>query len=172
MIGKCVDISPMLINSYLKLSVPARYVVILLSTEQLASELSDGVVRVWPTDGQFPIMKLNVKYVILHKIGIMNWYLSTHIAIIYTSLAQLIYQIGTGTLIHAGYLIFQQILRHVNTYDINISICFPQILIGFLLAQHPNIITDDEVAGPAPRIIVLSYKLFQGSHVSDLPTTF
>lgn len=33
-------------------------------------------------------------------------------------------------------------------------------------------LADGEVMGPAPQTISLNYKLFQGSHVSNLPTTF
>ena len=52
------------------------------------------------------------------------------------------------------------------------SICFLRIITGFLLSHHPRLLADDDVADPTPRTITLSYKLFQGSHVSNLPTTF
>lgn len=71
-----------------------------------------------------------------------------------------------------GELIFQQIFRHVDICDINIPICFPPLIIGFLLAQHPKVITDDEMMGPAPKSLTLNYKIFQGSHVSNLSATF
>ena len=38
--------------------------------EQLTLELSEGLVRSWPSDGQFPVSKLSVMYAVLHKIGI------------------------------------------------------------------------------------------------------
>ncbi|KAA0065459.1 uncharacterized protein E6C27_scaffold17G001460 [Cucumis melo var. makuwa] len=45
--------------------------------EQLALELSGGLVQNWPTNGQF-FSKLSVKYVILHKIDIANCFLLSH----------------------------------------------------------------------------------------------
>lgn len=130
------------------------------------------MVRTWPTDCQFPTMKLSVKYAILQKFGIANWFSSTHMASKLTALAELIYHIGTGALVDVCELIFQQILHHVDIYDINILICFPQLIIGFLLAQHLKVITNDKMMGPAPKSFTLSYKFFQGSHVPDLPATF
>lgn len=86
-LGKCFNISPAILNSFMKLSLLAGFVVTLPSPEELALKLSGETIKVWPTDGQFPAIKLSVKYVILHKIGITNWYPSTHFATISTSLA-------------------------------------------------------------------------------------
>lgn len=82
------------------------------------------------------------------------------------------FHISTRRHVDVGEFIFQHILRHVNTYAINIPICFPHLINGFLLSIHQEVLADGEVVGPAPQIISLSYKLFQGSHVSDLPATF
>lgn len=70
--GKCFDVSSALLNSFLKHFLPIGFLVNLPAPEQLPLELSGGMVRVWPTDGQFPTIKLSVKYVILHKVGIAN----------------------------------------------------------------------------------------------------
>lgn len=101
-----------------------------------------------------------MKYAILHKIGIANWYPSTYLATISTTLEKLVYQISTGHSMDVGKFIFQQILHHVNTYGINIPIFFPRLITGFLLSQHSDLLVDDDVVGPAPRIISLSYKTF------------
>ncbi|KAA0047418.1 flocculation protein FLO11-like [Cucumis melo var. makuwa] len=61
-----------------------------LTTEQHALELSSGLVRNWPIDGQFLVTKLSVKYAILHKISIANWYPSKHLGTFSTELAFLL----------------------------------------------------------------------------------
>ncbi|KAA0046945.1 uncharacterized protein E5676_scaffold298G00150 [Cucumis melo var. makuwa] len=86
------------------------------------------MVQTWPTDGQFSTIKLTVKYAILHKIGIANLLPSKHMAIISIALAQLIYEISTATFVDVGELIFQQILSHVDTYSINIPLCFSWLI--------------------------------------------
>ncbi|KAA0040415.1 uncharacterized protein E6C27_scaffold35G00350 [Cucumis melo var. makuwa] len=108
--------------------------------KKLVLEHFGGMVRTWPTDCQFPTMKLSVKYAILQKFGIANWFSSTHMASKLTALAELIYHIGTGALVD--------------------------------VSQHPKVITNDKMMGPAPKSFTLSYIFFQGSHVPDLPATF
>ena len=66
--------------------------------------------------------------------------MSTHLATISTALAQLVHQIVTGYSMNVGEFIFQQILRHVDTYGINISIYLPRLIISFLLSFHPNLL--------------------------------
>ncbi|KAA0067166.1 envelope-like protein [Cucumis melo var. makuwa] len=122
-----------------------------MTIEQLVLELSGELVRNWLTDDKFSISKLSVKYAILHKIGIGNWYMSTHRATISTALAQLIYQIDSSHVVDVGEFVFQQILRHVDTYGINIPICFPRLINDFLLSYHSDLLIDDDVAGSTPR---------------------
>uniref|UniRef100_A0A9I9E165 Putative plant transposon protein domain-containing protein n=1 Tax=Cucumis melo TaxID=3656 RepID=A0A9I9E165_CUCME len=158
--GKCILVSPTLLNNYLNTSIPASPAVVLPTSKQLVLELSSGLVRTWPTDGQFFVTKLSMKYAILYNIGVVNGYPSTHLATIFTALAQLVYLISTGKPVDVGEFIFQQIVRHVDTYGINILICFPQLITGFLLFQHSRLLADDDVAGPTPRTITINYKLF------------
>ncbi|KAA0043627.1 uncharacterized protein E5676_scaffold447G001600 [Cucumis melo var. makuwa] len=73
-------------------------------------------------------------------------YMSTHLATISTALAQLVHQIVTG---------------YSMNIDHQLSIVFPS-----------ELATDNDIAGLASRTISISYKTFQGAHVSDLLVTF
>lgn len=68
--------------------------------------------------------------------------------------------------------VFKHVLRHVDSFDNNIMICFPQLLCGFMLSQLSSIFNVADIAGSKPKIISLSYRLFQGSHVLDLSSNF
>ncbi|KAA0037482.1 envelope-like protein [Cucumis melo var. makuwa] len=89
-----------------------------------------------------------------------------------TSLGHFIYLVGTGVKMNVGEFIFNHLLCHVDTFAIHIPISFPQILSGFLMAQQSTILTPLDTVGTAPRVIPLSMRLFQGSHISDVAAEF
>lgn len=122
----------------------------------LALKLIGGTLNVMDADGQLFILSLNVKYVILHKIDISNWYPSTHASIVSTALVNLIYLIGTDALVTAGQFVFNNLLRHVEIFGIEIPICFPCLLCEILLEQHPLVLTEHGAFGPVPKTITLS----------------
>lgn len=95
------------------------------TNEQLALELSWGTVHSWHVNGQLYAIKLSIKYAILHKIGITNWYPSLHVSTISTTLANLIFLICTSFKVDVGDFVFRHVLRHIDTFGINILICFP-----------------------------------------------
>lgn len=66
-------------------------VAVLRTPVQLVLELSSGLIQTWLIDEQLLVTKLSVKNAILHKIGIANWFPSTHLATISTALEQLVY---------------------------------------------------------------------------------
>ncbi|KAE8649720.1 hypothetical protein Csa_012710 [Cucumis sativus] len=168
--GKCFNVPPVLLNDFLKVSIPVHHLVTTPSGEQLALEFST---KSWSSNGQFPVTKLSNKYDILNRIGKANWHPTSHQSKISTSLTHLIYQIGSGSQNDVGKLIFQHILPHVDTFEINIHICFPWLLCGFLLSQHSDVLSITEDVGPSPKLFKLNYKLFQRrTHVPDLPQFF
>lgn len=60
----------------------------------------------WSSKGLLIASNLNVKYVILFKIGIPNWTPSSHGSSITPSLARLLYQIGTKVAFDFGEYVF------------------------------------------------------------------
>lgn len=49
--GKCISVSPELLNTYLNISAPAGPMAEASTSERLALEMSSGLVRTWPTYG-------------------------------------------------------------------------------------------------------------------------
>ncbi|XP_008454699.2 uncharacterized protein LOC103495053 [Cucumis melo] len=70
-------ISPTMINGFLGNVVSINFSPSSSSTDVLASELSRVTLSSWPVNG-IPAVVLSVKYAILHKIGIANWFPSSH----------------------------------------------------------------------------------------------
>ncbi|KAA0059659.1 envelope-like protein [Cucumis melo var. makuwa] len=140
--------------------------------EQLALQLSSGLVKSWPSEGQLSVACLSMKYAILHKIGIANWIPSTHASTVSATLGHFIYLVGTGARLNADEFIFRHLLRHVDTFGINIPICFPRLLYAFLLSQHVSLFTPMDAPSHTPKTLTLSSRLFQGGHVPNLPYEF
>ena len=138
------------------MSVPNDLVIHYPSNEQLALELSGGTVKSWLTEGQLPIASLSMKYAILHKIGITNWIPSTRASIASAALGHFIYLVGTGARLNVGEFIFRHLLRHVDTFGINIPICFPWLLFAFLLSQHASLLTPLNALGHIAKTLTLS----------------
>ncbi|KAA0051797.1 uncharacterized protein E5676_scaffold609G001140 [Cucumis melo var. makuwa] len=71
------------------------------STDVLASELSGGTLSSWPVNG-IPVAALSVKYAILHKIGIANWFPSSHASSVSAVLDTFLYRICNDDRVDAG----------------------------------------------------------------------
>ena len=70
-------ISPAVINGFMGNAVTLDFSPSSPSTDVLAYVLSGGTLSSWPVNG-IPVVALSVKYAILHKIGIANWFPSSH----------------------------------------------------------------------------------------------
>ncbi|KAA0065707.1 uncharacterized protein E6C27_scaffold90G001800 [Cucumis melo var. makuwa] len=70
-------ISSTVINGFLRNVIDVDYSSSSPSTDVLTSILSGGTLSTWPVNG-IPAVALSIKYAILHKIDIANWFPSSH----------------------------------------------------------------------------------------------
>ncbi|KAL2974604.1 hypothetical protein AAZX31_14G113800 [Glycine max] len=168
--GKCVRFSPAVINKYL--GRPTDGVIdIDVSEHQIAKEITAKRVQHWPKKGKLSAGKLSVKYAILHRIGAANWVPTNHTSTVATGLGKFLYAVGTKSKFNFGNYIFDQTVKHSESFAVKLPIAFPTVLCGIMLSQHPNIInyTDSVMKRESP--LSLHYKLFEGTHVSDIVST-
>ena len=75
--GLKFKISLTVINGFLENVVELNFTHSHPSNDVLASILSGGTLSIWPVNG-IPAVSLSIRYVILHKIDIVNWFPSSH----------------------------------------------------------------------------------------------
>ena len=92
--GSVFKIFPAIINGILENFIIACFQSSQISNYVLASVLSGGTLSVWPVNGT-PVVSLSVNYVILHKIGIANWFPLSHASSVSVALGMFLYQICT-----------------------------------------------------------------------------
>ncbi|KAH1265135.1 hypothetical protein GmHk_01G000894 [Glycine max] len=168
--GKCVRFSPAVINKYL--GRPTDGVIdIDVSEHQIAKEITAKRVQHWPKKGKLSAGKLSVKYAILHRIGAANWVPTNHTSTVATGLGKFLYVVGTKSKFNFGNYIFDQTVKHSESFAVKLPIAFPTVLCGIMLSQHPNILnyTDSMMKRESP--LSLHYKLFEGTHVPDIVST-
>ncbi|KAL5191488.1 hypothetical protein HKD37_04G010762 [Glycine soja] len=168
--GKCVRFSPAVINKYL--GRPTDGVIdIDVSEHQIAKEITAKRVQHWPRKGKLSAGKLSVKYAILHRIGAANWVPTNHTSTIATGLGKFLYAVGTKSKFNFGNYIFDQTVKHSESFAVKLPIAFPTVLCGIMLSQHPNMLnyTDSVMLRESP--LSLHYKLFEGTHVPDIVST-
>ncbi|TYK31591.1 uncharacterized protein E5676_scaffold172G00930 [Cucumis melo var. makuwa] len=106
-------ISPTVINGFLRNVVDLDCSPLSPSTEVLASVLSDRTLSSWPVNGILAVA-LSFKYVIMHKIGIANWFPSFHGFSVSAVLGTFLYQICNDNKMDTGTFIYNHLLRHVD----------------------------------------------------------
>ncbi|KAL5127626.1 hypothetical protein HKD37_14G040010 [Glycine soja] len=168
--GKCVRFSPAVINKYL--GRPTDGVIdIDVSEHQIAKEITAKRVQHWPKKGKLSAGKLSVKYAILHRIGAANWVPTNHTSTVATGLGKFLFAVGTKSKFNFGNYIFDQTIKHSESFAVKLPIAFPTVLCGIMLSQHLNMLnyTDSVMKRESP--LSLHYKLFGGTHVPDIVST-
>ncbi|XP_057444308.1 uncharacterized protein LOC130736499 [Lotus japonicus] len=164
---KRVKCSPNVINKALGRS-DAAVVDEEKSLHVITKELTAGKVQKWPKNKLMSIGNLSMKYAILNMIGAMNWVPTQHTSAISSTLARLIYKIGTMVPVDFGTFVFEQTLKHAETYAVKLPISFQSLIIEIILQQHPKIVRDDEEVMPKGAPITLDHRLFSWPHVPDI----
>ncbi|KAH1266184.1 hypothetical protein GmHk_01G001730 [Glycine max] len=168
--GKCVRFSPAVINKYL--GRPTDGVIdIAVSEHQIAKEITAKQVQHWPKKGKLSAGKLSVKYAILHRIGAANWVPTNHTSTVATGLGKFLYAVGTKSKFNFGNYIFDQTVKHSESFAVKLPIAFPTVLCGIMLSQHPNMLNYIDSVMKRESPLSLHYKLFEGTHVPDIVST-
>ncbi|KAA0049880.1 uncharacterized protein E5676_scaffold105G00150 [Cucumis melo var. makuwa] len=105
---------------------------------KISPAIINGTVSVWPING-IPAVSLSVKYVILYKVGIANWFPSSHASSVSVALGTFLYQICNDESVDVGLFIYNQLLRHVDIFRVKIPIPLPM----FFSRSHVPIIEHD-----------------------------
>src|ERR1044072_1360134 len=83
-------------------------------------------------------------------------------------MARLIYSIGTKSAIDFGAYVFDQTMKHGDSFVVKMPIAFPCLLTELILSQHPAILRDNEEEFPKCNPLNFDYRLFVGTHVKDI----
>ncbi|MCH99359.1 envelope-like protein, partial [Trifolium medium] len=142
-----------------------------VTDNEVCKTLTNNQIKQWTRKGKLSSVKLTVKYAILNKIAAVNWVPTSHSSDVATGLGRFIYVVGTKTKVDFGSYIFEQTIQHARTLSVKMPIAFPTLLCGIILSQQPGILVSTDVACKRESALSLDYRLFEGTHVSDIATT-
>ena len=112
-----------------------------------------------------------MKYALLHRVGAAKFVPTNHTSNIPTCLGKFIYVVETKTNFDFGAYVFEQTMKHANSFAIKMSIAFPSLICGVILTQYPDILVSIDVASKIESSLSRHYKLFAGTHVPDIVVT-
>ncbi|XP_050874865.1 uncharacterized protein LOC127078453 [Lathyrus oleraceus] len=168
--GKCVKLSPTVINKFLGRGTDEG-VDLEATDNEICRMITAGQVNEWPSRKHLAASKLTVKYPILHKIRSANWVPTNHISTLSIALGRIIHAIGSRDNYDFGKFIFEQTIRHASTNAIKLPIAFTSIICGIILSQKPGILSTSDIPSRRKTPLSIHYKLFEGSHVKDVMTS-
>ncbi|XP_050876264.1 uncharacterized protein LOC127079959 [Lathyrus oleraceus] len=165
--GNFITFSPVMINKFLGRSGEPQ-AELEVTDDQVCKEITAKQVKQWPNRGKLFVGKLSVKYAILHRIGTTNWVPTNHTSTISTGLGKFIYVIGTRRDFDFEKYIFEQVLKQTFSTVAKMPICFPSLICGIILNQHPGILFPINSVKKNESPLSFHYKLFVGTHVPDI----
>ncbi|XP_012853828.1 PREDICTED: uncharacterized protein LOC105973352 [Erythranthe guttata] len=139
-----------------------------VSKDTLASVLTAKVLKKWPgPKSVFHVSKLTQLYSVLFKIGISNWFPTTHNATLNPTQAEFLWCITHDLKINIGELIFTQIGALANSRTEREHLPFPSLIYQLLIKQGlPT--RDATLLDPPGRPITIHGKVLS-EHFADLP---
>uniref|UniRef100_A0A9I9EG69 Putative plant transposon protein domain-containing protein n=1 Tax=Cucumis melo TaxID=3656 RepID=A0A9I9EG69_CUCME len=161
--GLKFKISPVVINGFLRNNVGSDYSPSNPSNEVLASVLTGWTLSSWPVNGIHAVA-LSVKYVILHKVDIANWFSFSYASSVSVALGTFLYQICHDDSIDTGSFIYNQLLRHVGSFGVKIPIALQRFFSGLLLHLNNVVLTicpDDDCVDMLCSFIFASYLIHE-----------
>ncbi|XP_058766509.1 uncharacterized protein LOC131640120 [Vicia villosa] len=168
--GKCVSVSPSVINKLLERTYEAQ-TELEVTDNKVCQVITAKQVNSWPLKEKLTASKLSIKYAMLNKIGAPNWVRTNHKSTISTVLGRFRYVVGTKAKFDYGTYIFDQTMKHAGSFSIKGPIAFPSLLCGIILNQYPSILNEHDVVCKRENPLAFHYKLFQGNHVPDVVMT-
>ncbi|XP_008465838.1 uncharacterized protein LOC103503432 [Cucumis melo] len=133
-------ISPVVINGFLGNTVDIDCSPSCPPTEVLATVLSGGTLSIWAVNG-IPAAALSIKYVVLHKIDIANWFRFSHASSISAALGTFLYQICNDDKVDTGAFIYNQLVRHVGFFGVKVPIALLRFFSSLLLHLNGAVLT-------------------------------
>ncbi|KAI5427904.1 hypothetical protein KIW84_033073 [Lathyrus oleraceus] len=104
-------------------------------------------------------------------IGEANWAPTNHVSGITTTLANLIFQIGSKEKLNFGAYVFEQTLEHDAYFNVKLPITLHFLLNGIILNQHPEVVNPKEAQSKKAVPLTYDYKLFIQTHVPYIVVT-
>uniref|UniRef100_A0A9I9EJT8 Putative plant transposon protein domain-containing protein n=1 Tax=Cucumis melo TaxID=3656 RepID=A0A9I9EJT8_CUCME len=148
-------ISPVVINCFLGNTVGIDCSPSCPSTEVLVTVLSGGTLSTWPING-IPAAALSIKY-----------FPSSHDSSISVALDTFLYQICNDDKVDTGAFIYNQLLRHVGSFEVKVPIALPWFFSSLLLHLNGVVLTATDLLNLNLKQLPI-VTLFQGSHVPDI----
>ncbi|CAI8599361.1 unnamed protein product [Vicia faba] len=137
--GNCIEFSPQIINRYVERNV-SKQVEMEVIDNTICIKISAERVTYWPRKKKLSVSDLTIKYVVLNRIGVVNWVPKNDTSLITIRLGKFIYIVGTKTKVDFGNYVFEQIVKHTRSYGVKMPIAFPTIICGIIMNQHPGIL--------------------------------
>lgn len=168
--GRCVDFSLELINSFFGRNEEEQ-AEIEVSNNVICKEITTKQVKEYPRKEKLSASALSVKYIVLYRIGDANWVPTNPTSNIATGLGKFTYIVGTKSNFDFGSYVFDQTMKHVESYAVKMPIAFPSLIFRVIMSQHPNILINSDSTYKRDPLLSLHYRLFTGKHVLDIAMT-